>query len=77
MTALQGADRISQYSDNLSNNVLSLRNHLHNAFTLNQAVTSVEQGLAEIINNIEKTSLQTSIVISDEDDQAGGEIVLY
>lgn len=77
MTALQGADRISQYSDNLSNNVLSLRNHLHNAFTLNQSVTSVEQGLAEIINNIEKTSLQTSIVISDEDDQAGGEIELY
>lgn len=77
ITALQGADRISQYSENLANNALLLRNHMQSAFTLNKSATSVERALAEIINNIEQASINTAVAITDEDDNAGGKIELY
>ncbi|WP_438270954.1 methyl-accepting chemotaxis protein [Saccharophagus degradans] len=77
ITALQGADRISQYSENLANNALLLRNHLQSAFTLNKSATSVELALAEIINNIEQASINTAVAITDDDDNAAGKIELY
>lgn len=77
MTALQGADRISQYSENLSKNALHLREHLHTAFTINNTVNDIEQTLADMLDKIEHAPLQAPITISDDDDKAGGEIELY
>lgn len=75
--ALQGADRISQYADNLSKNALHMRNNLHTAFSVNNNVSSLSDALDELINRVEHANLSAPITITEADEKSRGDIELY